>query len=67
MYIYINEEKKEVPERTSVNELITILQLSEKRGIAIAVNNTVVSKNNWANYFLKENDKLLIIKATQGG
>jgi len=36
-------------------------------GIAIAVNDTVVSKKNWNTISLNERDKILIITATQGG
>ena len=47
--------------------LLSRLNLSGKQGIAVAVNNTVVSKTNWDSYELKENDKITIIRATQGG
>lgn len=36
-------------------------------GIAIAVNDEVVSKKNWTTTILNEKDKILIITATQGG
>jgi len=39
----------------------------KQRGIAIAINNSVIPKINWHNQFLKHNDEVLIIKATQGG
>ena len=39
----------------------------EKKGIAVAVNNVVVAKNAWSGFELKENDKILVIKASQGG
>jgi len=37
------------------------------KGIAVAVNNQVVSKTAWVDFELKENDKILVIKASQGG
>ena len=36
-------------------------------GIALAVNEKVVPKKEWEKFELKENDKVLLIKATQGG
>ena len=42
-------------------------QLADKKGIAVAVNEDVVSRNEWDKYVLKDNDKILVIKATQGG
>jgi len=33
----------------------------------VAVNNTVIPQNLWSQTSLTENDKVLLIKATQGG
>ena len=41
--------------------------LLDSKGIAIAVNQTVISKSEWSKTQLKENDNIAIIKATQGG
>jgi sulfur carrier protein len=38
-----------------------------QKGIAVAVNNTVIPKLEWQSKTLKENDKITIIRATQGG
>jgi len=56
-------------------EPCTVQQLSEQiattnsgtKGIAIAVNNIVIPRNNWQHHLLNENDDVLVIKATQGG
>jgi len=37
------------------------------KGIAVALNETIVSKTLWSETHLKPNDKILIITATQGG
>ena len=39
----------------------------QQRGIALAVNQTIISKQHWDTTFLESNDDVLIIKATQGG
>ncbi|GGZ17334.1 hypothetical protein GCM10007049_07270 [Echinicola pacifica] len=42
-------------------------KIQASRGIAIAINDEVIPKNHWEDHALKENDQILIIKATQGG
>lgn len=64
--IKLNGEQQEVKENISLNELLILAKFPIK-GIAIAVNQTIVPKQNWANTNLANNDELLIIKATQGG
>jgi sulfur carrier protein len=67
MQIQINNKFQTIPEGTSLQELVSdILKLSSK-GIAIAINQEVISKNNWNSTKLSANDSLLIIKASQGG
>jgi len=41
--------------------------MSEAKGIAVAVNNSVKPRNNWPAYTLQPNDKITVIRATQGG
>lgn len=41
--------------------------IQNQKGIAVAVNNVVVPKSEWQNKILNENDKITIIRATQGG
>lgn len=36
-------------------------------GVAVAVNQQVIPKSDWINTELKENDQVIIIRATQGG
>ncbi|MFK8037393.1 MAG: sulfur carrier protein ThiS [Crocinitomicaceae bacterium] len=64
--VSINSQNKTIAKNTSLEELLAIINQS-KNGIAIAINNQVVPKNDWPNFHLNANDKLLIIKATQGG
>ena len=67
MTVYLNNEPVEVEQNVSVASLLDLKGMSELDGIAVAVNNTVVSKTNWENTILNENDKLMIITATAGG
>jgi len=64
--IQVNEKTFEV--HTDFNILQLLKQLkSQQDGIAVAVNNAIISKNSWESTTLVENDSVLIIQATQGG
>ncbi len=41
--------------------------ITSQKGIAVAVNNAVIPKTEWSTKILNKNDKITIIKATQGG
>jgi len=64
--LIINNQEQEF---LSVNSLLDILKEKKiaQNGIAVAVNETVIPKTEWEKFSLKENDSILIIKATQGG
>ncbi|RGN48568.1 MULTISPECIES: sulfur carrier protein ThiS [unclassified Bacteroides] len=66
MKVLVNNKEQEVTSDTSVSTLAQSLQLPEK-GIAIAVNNRMVSRTEWDGFVLKENDNIVIIKAACGG
>lgn len=67
MEIKLNNQTKIFPEQCSVQQLLDQVVPEKQKGIAIAVNKSVIPKINWQNHFLKQNDDVLIIKATQGG
>jgi sulfur carrier protein len=67
MEIKLNDKTKEVELETSVQQLLNESCGEKQKGIAIAINNTVIPKTEWSNRLLKEKDHVLIIKATQGG
>ncbi len=69
MRVYLNDTLIEVPQDTILqNLLISQLNIStEKKGVAVAVNENIVPKNEWEKYTLHENDRILVIIAAQGG
>lgn len=67
MTIYINGNLQSVDDNATLSLLVEQQLSNNTKGIAVAVNQTVIAKSNWEKYTLKENDKILIIKATQGG
>ncbi len=67
MEISINHIKTIVEENTSLTAVVATNSGENTKGIAVAVNENVVPKNEWDNTILQENDTIIIIKATQGG
>ena len=64
--VSLNGESTTVQENSSLNDLLVEAKISLK-GIAVAVNQNIVSKQQWGATTLVDQDQLLIIKATQGG
>jgi sulfur carrier protein len=66
MKLTVNSEPQDFRGK-NISELIQSLRMTGTNGIALAVNETVVPKTEWEKFQLSDNDKVLIIKATQGG
>lgn len=64
--IHLNENAIEINPDFNILQLLEHIN-SPQNGIAVAINNTIVLKNSWALKTLSENDRVLIIQATQGG
>ncbi|WP_207429787.1 sulfur carrier protein ThiS [Pedobacter sp. SYSU D00535] len=67
MEITVNQQHRTIPENYSVEQLLASLMPDMQKGIAVAVNQTIVPKSEWQVYKLQANDKVMLIKATQGG
>ena len=67
MTIWVNQKEHSYDAPLTLVSLVELLGKTKKTGIAIAVNNSVVPKNSWANLSLNDQDKVTIITATQGG
>lgn len=67
MNITINKDPKTIGTDSRLLQLLKDVKLLYQKGIAIAVNDQVITRDNWELFQLKENDKITIIKATQGG
>lgn len=65
--IYINDKAHVFEQERSLTELFKELKMDVAKGIAVAVNNKVVPRSEWNDCKINTNDKLLLIKATQGG
>ena len=65
MKIKINNKETEV-NATTLSELAAELSLPQK-GVAVAVNNRMVTRANWNQTEVKEGDNIVVIKAVCGG
>lgn len=65
--IYINGKPHNYKKQQNLAELFDSLDIKPEKGIAVAVNNSVILKTNWKNYLVNREDKILLIKASQGG
>lgn len=68
MELLINQEKRHIDfDAVTIKQLLDIEVPQKQKGIAVAVNTTVIPKSDWNSYHLNPNDEVLIISATQGG
>lgn len=65
MHVLINNELT-ATEAVNVAELAEQLQLPQ-RGVALAVNQTIIPRMEWTSTVLMPNDNITIIKAAFGG
>jgi sulfur carrier protein len=64
--IKVNNTKHQFQSNNSLEALLTQLNISVN-GIAVAVNENIITKTDWNTKTLNEGDEILVIKATQGG
>ncbi|WP_040299983.1 sulfur carrier protein ThiS [Arcticibacter svalbardensis] len=67
MDITVNQKTYSVSDVCSLEQIISVVMQAQCSGIAVAINQEIISKNNWESHFLKSGDHIMIIKATQGG
>lgn len=67
MEVFINNQSVLVSNSATLSDVLLQHDFLEKKGIAVAVNNSVVSKVEWSSYTVESADKITIIRATQGG
>jgi sulfur carrier protein len=66
MNITVNGEKKELSEKCNVLALLDTLELTNAF-VAVAINNSCVSRSQYEETCIKENDKVEILAPMVGG
>ena len=71
MNLFVNGEPREVAEGSTVADLVSVLVAAHREGqrggIAVAVNEAVVPRADWEATALKQDDRVEILTAVQGG
>ena len=68
MRIRINGIDSELPaDQVVVDVVAATTGLAQPRGVAVAVNGTVVRRAEWASTTLSDGDRVEVLIATQGG
>ena len=67
MTVFVNEVPREVPKDCDLSSLLHHLGVTRTEGYAVAVNEDVARQESWKGWNLAESDRVLLVKATQGG
>ena len=67
MVYYVNNAPQEAAAPCTIAAVLARLDLASPHGLAVAVNDTVVPHAEWDAHPLQPNDRLTLIRATQGG
>ena len=66
MQIIVNNKAMELAEESTLSTLAETLRLPEK-GVAVAVNNQMIPREEWSETRLQEQAQVVVIKAACGG
>ncbi|PSR04738.1 MAG: thiamine biosynthesis protein ThiS [Bacteroidetes bacterium SW_11_45_7] len=67
MELIVNDKSQQVTDNITADQLLQELGWDSKQGVAVAVNDEVVPRENWQDQQLSDQDRVIIIQATQGG
>ena len=65
--IHVNDRPRALEAGETLLGLLRGMGLADRKGVAAAVNGEVVSRADWASRGLAHGDRVLVIRATQGG
>lgn len=65
--VSINQQLFQLPEDGCLADVLSLLRVEQADGMAIAVNEVVIPRSEWARHRLREADRVFVIRATQGG
>jgi sulfur carrier protein len=65
--VSINQKNYFLPEAGTLADVLPLLEIRQGDGIAIALNEVVIPKGEWKKHVLRAQDRVFVIRATQGG
>jgi sulfur carrier protein len=66
MNIWINNLEEQI-DCINLYQLLVKKNIHQKNGMAVAINNQVIGREQWNTAILKEGDKITLIQASAGG
>ncbi|MDX1537765.1 sulfur carrier protein ThiS [Arsukibacterium sp.] len=66
MHILLNDQLLQLSTNCSISELLQQQQLTSE-GLAVAINNNVISKRCWPEHQLQSNDNVQLFQIVTGG
>jgi sulfur carrier protein len=67
MNIYVNDEPTQTESDQTLAAFLLQMELDQTKSLAVAVNDNVIRKSDWANHQLQADDRLLLIAPVSGG
>ena len=67
MNVIINRQPSTLPDNCNLTDAIKTVKNIPTKGVAVAVNNDVVTASDWEKTILKDGDTVTIIRAFYGG
>lgn len=68
MQVFINNKNNHFEQdNLNLETVLKKINILDSKGIAIAINNKIISKTLWSSTLLQNNDRITLIRATQGG
>jgi sulfur carrier protein len=67
MKIFLNDQETQAEAGQTIEALLQQCEVDSSQRLAIAVNESVISRSEWSQHVLNENDRVLMIAPIQGG
>ena len=65
--VSVNKKSYSFPESGTLADVLPLLEIRQPDGIAIALNEVVIPRAEWGKHALRAQDRVFVIRATQGG
>lgn len=68
MELCVNGQRRQfAADELSIDRMLEVLEIDQRQGLAVAVNDRVVTRSKWEETTVDDGDDVEIIRATQGG
>lgn len=67
MIVRVNDAPRDVGDGTTVAELLAMLEVEVRAGVAVAIDDDVVPRSTWPTRALREGDRVIVLRAAAGG